>query len=156
MASLSIKCDAIDDFSKKFANFSFFPSLIYQMWWKCFVLLLYLLLLLLLSLLFLLLLLFSSIVVYFHSACRISVVDRCSFRIHALFVTGVCFSCRIIDRIRLTSRLVLIDFGLKSHNLAMRSHSVPGSISAVSATNCFSAFLHYFHRCGEKYQQKPY
>lgn len=40
-----------------------------------------------------------------------------------------------------TSRLDLLDFGLKSHNLAMRSHSVPGSISAVSATNCFSAFL---------------
>lgn len=42
---------------------------------------------------------------------------------------------------RLTSRFDLLDFGLKSHSLAMRSHSVPGSISAVSATNCFSAFL---------------
>lgn len=59
----------------------------------------------------------------------------------ALFVNGVCFNCKIIDRMRDTSRLDLLDFGLKSHNLAMRSHSVPGSISAVSATNCFSAFL---------------
>lgn len=47
----------------------------------------------------------------------------------------------MIDRIRLTSRLDLLVLGLKSHNFAMRSHSVPGSISAISATNCFSAFL---------------
>lgn len=62
--------------------------------------------------------------------------------VQALFVNGVCFNCRMIDRIRLTSRLDLLVFGLKSHSFAMRSHSVPGSISAVSATNCFSAFLH--------------
>jgi len=54
---------------------------------------------------------------------------------------GVCFSCRIIERIRETSLLVLLDFGLKSQSLAIRSHSVSGSISSVSATNCFSAFL---------------
>jgi hypothetical protein len=54
---------------------------------------------------------------------------------------GVCLSCRIMDLMRDTSLLVLLDFGLKSHSLAIRSHSVPGSISSVSATNCFSAFL---------------
>merc|ERR1712002_79895 len=31
--------------------------------------------------------------------------------------------------------------GLKSHNLAILSHSVPGSILAVSATSSFSAVL---------------
>uniref|UniRef100_A0A2M4CDP8 Putative secreted protein n=1 Tax=Anopheles marajoara TaxID=58244 RepID=A0A2M4CDP8_9DIPT len=54
---------------------------------------------------------------------------------------GFCFSCRMMERIREMSLLDLFVFGLKSHSLAIRSHSVPGSISSVSATNCFSAFL---------------
>lgn len=55
---------------------------------------------------------------------------------------GFCFNCKMIDLNRDTSRLDFADFGLKSHNLAIRSHSVPGSISSGnSATNCFSAFL---------------
>ena len=58
-----------------------------------------------------------------------------------ILCNGVCLSWRIMERIRETSLLVLLDLGLKSHNLAMRSHSVPGSIAPVSATNCFSAFL---------------
>lgn len=56
-------------------------------------------------------------------------------------VGGVCFNCKIIERIRETSLEVRDDLGLNSHNLAMRSHSVPGSTSSASATNCFSAFL---------------
>ncbi|CAG5075257.1 Similar to Ankle2: Ankyrin repeat and LEM domain-containing protein 2 (Mus musculus), partial [Cotesia congregata] len=54
---------------------------------------------------------------------------------------GVCLSCKIIDRIRDTSLDIREDFGLKSHSFAIRSHSVPGSTSPASATNCFSAFL---------------
>lgn len=54
---------------------------------------------------------------------------------------GFCLSCKIMERILETSFDVLADFGLKSHNLAIRSHSVPGSTSSASATNCFSAFL---------------
>lgn len=54
---------------------------------------------------------------------------------------GVCFSWRIIERIRDTSFDVLDDFGLKSQSFAILSHSVPGSTSSASATNCFSAFL---------------
>lgn len=61
--------------------------------------------------------------------------------LYDLVATGVCFSCRMIERMRDTSRLDLFDFGLKSHSFAMRSHSVPGAISSVSETNCFSAFL---------------
>lgn len=56
-------------------------------------------------------------------------------------VKGCCFNCKMIERILDTSLLALFVFGLKSHNLAIRSHSVPGSISSSSATNCFSAFL---------------
>lgn len=56
-------------------------------------------------------------------------------------VGGVCFNCKIIERIRETSLEVRDDFGLNSQSLAMRSHSVPGSTSSASATNCFSAFL---------------
>lgn len=69
--------------------------------------------------------------------------------VYAFLVNGVCFSCKMIDRIRDTSRLDLLDFGLKSHSLAIRSHSVPGSMSSVSATNCFSAFLHSRERWEE-------
>lgn len=54
---------------------------------------------------------------------------------------GVCFNCKIIERIRDTSLEVRDDLGLKSHSFAIRSHSVPGSTSSASATNCFSAFL---------------
>lgn len=58
-----------------------------------------------------------------------------------LTFTGCCFNCNMIERMRETSLDVLLDLGLKSHNLAIRSHSVPGSIAPASATNCFSAFL---------------
>lgn len=57
------------------------------------------------------------------------------------FFNGVCFSWSMMDLMRVTSLLARLDFGLKSQSLEIRSHSVPGSISSDSATNCFSAFL---------------
>lgn len=65
------------------------------------------------------------------------------------FFRGVCLSWRMIDLIRVTSLLARLDLGLKSQSLEMRSHSVPGSISSDSATNCFSAFL-------KKYSKQHY
>ncbi|KAJ8938924.1 hypothetical protein NQ318_011685 [Aromia moschata] len=46
-----------------------------------------------------------------------------------------------MERMRDTSLLPCFALGLKSHSFAMRSHSVPGSSSSSSATNCFSAVL---------------
>lgn len=54
---------------------------------------------------------------------------------------GDCFNWRMMERILETSLDVLDDFGLKSHSFEILSHSVPGSTSSASATNCFSAFL---------------
>lgn len=61
--------------------------------------------------------------------------------IHTFGAIGCCFICNIIERILETSLLPGLAFGLKSQSLAILSHSVPGSISLSSATNCFSAFL---------------
>lgn len=54
---------------------------------------------------------------------------------------GVCFNCKIMDRIRETSLLLRLAFGLKSQSLAILSHSCPGSSSVGWLTNSFSAFL---------------
>lgn len=62
------------------------------------------------------------------------------------FFNGVCFSWRMIDLMRVTSLLVRLDLGLKSQSFEILSHSVPGSISSDSATNCFSAFLQVNNR----------
>ena len=51
-----------------------------------------------------------------------------------------CFSCKMTDRILPTSfDGVLPVLGLKSHNFATRSHSVPGDISWVVDRNSCSA-----------------
>ncbi len=57
------------------------------------------------------------------------------------FDAFACLSCRITDRILPTSfDGVLPVFGLKSHNFATRSHSVPGDIAWVVDRNSRSAF----------------
>merc|ERR1719187_2423330 len=45
----------------------------------------------------------------------------------------------MMERMRETSLVDLAVLGLKSQSLVMRSHSVPGSSAAVSATSSFSA-----------------
>jgi len=55
---------------------------------------------------------------------------------------GVCFTWRMMERIREMSFVCLLALGLKSQSFAILSHSVPGSIGSVSATNSFSALLH--------------
>lgn len=57
------------------------------------------------------------------------------------FTELCCFNCNKVDRIRDTSFVPLLLFGLKSHNLDTRSHSDPGLCSSLSATNSFSAAL---------------
>ncbi len=59
-----------------------------------------------------------------------------------LRIGGVCFNCRMMERMRETSLLLRDAFGLKSHSLAIRSHSWPASGSATWVdTRSFSAFL---------------
>jgi len=57
------------------------------------------------------------------------------------FAGGVCFTCKIMERIRETSFWCLLPLGLKSHSFAILSHSVPGSRGSAAAVNSFSAFL---------------
>ena len=75
---------------------------------------------------------------YFKSS---SIKDKRWWKNTQALTGGVCFSWRMIERIREMSLLFRLAFGLKSHSLAILSHSWPGSSSVGWLTSSFSAFL---------------
>ena len=56
-------------------------------------------------------------------------------------INGVCLSCKNIERILEVSFVGLAPLGLKSHIRQTFSHSLPGFVSSLSATNCSSSAL---------------
>lgn len=70
---------------------------------------------------------------------------------HYSFASGVCFSCRKIERMRDTSLLFFVPLGLKSHMRQTRSQSWPGvEESSRSATKASSSALkREFKQCCE-------